>query len=228
MDRAQRPTPHASLRRLALQAVVTLGLCGLVAGCGDNITVPAPASADANGSGTAADVGIALVLPGFAAAPQASGPRVQLDGEVQPNGQIVVHVALHDFADLYALAGHLRYDPDGLELVSIEGHTILSGAGYVGRVIATDSPAGRILLGGARVRTSGNGWEKTTGAVVTKQLWATAVFRVLEPGTYPLTFDADTTIARHSNYQHVEMSWQGATIELVEEEPINAQEGGEG
>ena len=226
MHRPPRIAPFAAAARarareiaaLSLPAVARLAgfwlVLAAVSGCGDDGTKPAAGGADA-ASAASADVGDLPPLPTFTAAADASGPRVRLEGGVQSDGQIAVDVVLRDFQDLYGIAGHLRYDPAGLELVSLVGQPILGGAGYVGRVLASDSPAGRILLGGARIRTSGDPWEAKAGAALGKQLWATAVFRVRTPGTYALTFDPDSTLARQGDYTRVEPSWQGATIDLV-------------
>ena len=147
-----------------------------------------------------------------------SGARVTLDHEVVDK-QVVVKVTLHSFTDLVGLAGHLRYDPKGLHLAKVAGHPVLKSTGFDSRTVVRESPAGRILLGGARFRINTTPWAAPEGAWVGHQLWATLTFDVLAAGSHRIHFDPLHALAKDSDYDDIGPAWGELTVSHQEVKP---------
>jgi len=141
-----------------------------------------------------------------------TGPRILLEPTKTGDKTFTVRLLIVDFANLFGVATHLRYDPKALELTDLKTHELLRGPGYDARAIAKDSPKGRVLLGVARYLVSGSAFQALKGATVNKAAWATLTFKVLKPGKHTVTFDKNATIARRSDYQIVDAAWATLTV----------------
>ncbi len=155
--------------------------------------------------------------PTFVNDPQDKGPAVSFQGTWQDAKQLLhVTVWVHDFPHLVGLAGHMRYDPDALKLVTVTPTGVPVGDTpdplYESHAIAKDSPAGRILAGGARFMTKPSMYTPLADIAVSSELWLTLDFQVLKPGSHKLFFDPDTTMARSADGKLVVASWGSATI----------------
>lgn len=206
-----RIEPHAPAWA-AIVAAIWLSACGQ-----DDAVVKAAADvatdASADGRGIGRDDAASGTTP-ISATPTgaASGPRVELVPTVLEDGTIEVKVALRDIADLFGVAGHLRYDATRLELVTSKAHAVLAGEGWEPRSLLHLRP-GRLLLGGARVRVGGSPYSPLQGVKVGNQLWATLTFRKIAPGDAVLSFDPAHLLARAANYSLLKLEWQGLTIQ---------------
>lgn len=212
------PSTPRALARTSGRTVATLLLVLGVTACGSD---PAISSSKTLGSVTQADAGKlasttapTLTVTGM----PTQGPAVQLEGEWHADaGLMTVRIYLADFPALFGAAAHLRYDPEGLEMTKLTMADAPRGpsadsATWTARSVGKESPAGRILLGGARVAMHPSPFLPLEGAKVGKELWATAQFRVKKPGTFALTFDPAHQVARGADGKDQVATWTSATI----------------
>ena len=147
-----------------------------------------------------------------------SGPRVTLAHKFVGE-QVVVQVTLNSFADLVGLAGHLRYDPKGLRLATVNEHPVLASKGFDSRTVVRESPAGRVLLGAARFRIDTRPWDPPEGAAIGQQLLATLTFDVLAAGSHRIYFDPDHALAKSAAYEDIDPAWGELTVHRQEVSP---------
>ena len=207
-----------SLTHLVRPARV-LTLCALLLGpgCSDSQTVGARngvVQSDVTASG--GDVASATA-PKLVADPQGKGPAVSLHGEWLPaEKHLRVTVWVHDFTNLLGLAGHLRYDPAALHQAALTATGVPVGDTpdplYEVHAIAHDTPAGRILAGGARFASKPSPWLPVTDVAVSSELWLTIDFEVLQPGTHKLSFDPTSVLARSADGNLVQVDWGSANV----------------
>lgn len=179
----------------------------LAAACGHDDPVasaPAPNAPDTQ----AADAAIAqdttpapIALPSLDGGPEPVVSYVHITGEWVAEGQkLRVRVWIGRFDELFGIAGHLRYDPDALELLTLEPHHVPQGpsasADWEAVSLAEDTPKGRILMGGARFRLKPSIYDPMLGVKVEREPWLVAEFKVKKVGTTSLHFDPATITAR--------------------------------
>lgn len=204
---------------LPSRCCLALAACALVlgGGCSDDQTVGAKTGAiqtDVTASG--GDIASAKT-PTLVADPQGAGPAVSLHGEWLPaEKHLRVTVWVHDFKNLLGLAGHLRYDPAALHQVALTATGVPVGDTpdplYEVHAIAHDTPAGRILAGGARFASKPSPWLPVSDVAVSSELWLTIDFEVLQPGTHKLFFDPNSVLARSADGALVQVDWGSANV----------------
>lgn len=212
------PIPRRSRPALSRLAAVTIVVTPLLWSCSNNQTdtgsgteTDATAGADDGSIGNGA-------LPAFQASTPATGARVDLEGgwdDASKHVRVRLYVA--GFANLLGLAGHLRFDPSALKLTALTGAPVPLGPSkdtltWEARTMAKESPAGRVLLGGARFRKKPNPYVGPEGAVVDRELWVTLEFEVLQPGTHTIAFDPASTTARNDGNEEVSATWGSGQI----------------
>jgi hypothetical protein len=212
------PIPRRSRPALFRLAAATIVVMPLLWSCSNNQTD--------NGAGTETDATTGAddgsigngTLPTFQASSPATGARVDLEGAWDDATQHVrVRLYIAGFANVLGLAGHLRFDPAVLKLVTLTGSPVPLGPAkdaltWEARTMAKESPAGRVLLGGARFRKKPNPYVGPEGAVVDRELWVTLEFEVLQSGTHTIAFDPGSTTARNDGNEEVSATWGSGQI----------------
>jgi len=180
---------------ILLPFVATVALLLGACGGGDPANGAASVGPDATGAGDLAPDSTADVAPAPLGAFTADAPTgttfVATAGTFAPTGLLTVDVTLTGFKDLYGVAGHLHYDPAHLELVNIEGKSPLVEGSYDNPTVARKSPAGRVLLGTARLqKKTGKGQlQAPTGIdLAGTALWARLTFKPLAAGSSRVEF----------------------------------------
>jgi hypothetical protein len=209
-----------SLRPWPIRAAALLAL-GLLPACSNDSAVHAT---KALGNVTQADAGaLADPVPTLvASAHPDKGPYVELEGEWHADiGMVTARVFIANFPAVYGVAGHLRYDPEGLELAKLTMSDVPKGLAsdaqtWTARSVGKEVPAGRILLGGARIALHPHPFLPLEGAKVGRELWATAQFRVKKPGDFKLSFDPDHDVARGVDGKDQAATWGSATVTITQ------------
>ncbi|MSP90492.1 MAG: hypothetical protein EXR79_01605 [Myxococcales bacterium] len=202
-------------------AVATLLCYGLVA-CTEDAAVTGPAKDGASAPDvpdTAIDAAATPVVEPvtFNAGPEPGAPHFHLEGAWLPeSGRLKVVVWIGRFDDVLGVAGHLRFDPAALELAKVEAADVPSGIApntdweVVG--VAKQSPAGRVLLGGARFRKEPSAYAAFAGAEVLREAWAVLEFVPKKAGTTTIAFDSPSIVARDSEGKDVAVTANPATV----------------
>lgn len=191
-----------------------------ITGCADPVAEPAGGEGDA--ADVTADVVAAPIVPGFVAAEMADGPRVELTGvwhEDVKRLRVSVHIA--NFPKLIGIAGHLRFDPDALAISDLAVHPVPAGDPddadtWEPHSIGRESPAGRVLMGGARFRLAPHPYLPLEGAAVDRELWLEADFEIKKPGTHKLAFDPASLVARDHTGKDLAVQWGSAEIKSAD------------
>ena len=205
------PSLVASGRALAALAL----LSGL--GCSSGATTSTKkAAVTADVVSSAGDIATAAA-PKFVNDPQDKGPAVSFQATWQEAKQLLhVTVWVHDFPHLIGLAGHLRYDPDALHLVTSTATGVPVGDKpnplYEAHAVAKDSPPGRILAGCARLNSKPSPFTPIEDTAVSSELWLTLDFQVLKAGDHKLFFDPDTVTARAADGTQIAVQWGSAHV----------------
>jgi hypothetical protein len=141
--------------------------------------------------------------------------RVELEPTKTGDSEFEVRLLLRDFPNLYGIAGHLRYDPKVLTLVTVQMHKVLQGKNYDSRSVGADKPKGRLLLGATRFKSGGSAFSPLAGVPVGKEVWATLTFKLLADGKHTIAFDPTTTMAKSATYEDLKTSYGGLVVEYV-------------
>lgn len=213
--------PSSVCRRLL---TITLGwtlIAAALAGCSEDSLVVAGVQVDASAlsAADAGQVGVAPVQIVIEAGP-ASGARVTVEATAgEANHRVHLRYYLESFADLLGIAGHLRFDPAALRVVALEAKPVPAGASEDAEFwqpfsIARESPAGRLLLGGARFRHKPHPYAPFEGAVVGRELWLDLELEVVQPGTHVVAFDPASLVARTAAAKDIAVHWP--TVRIVQ------------
>lgn len=204
----------------------------LVGACSSQPAVSPPKNAAAKPAADAGSVDVlATAVPIFAATARPAGTAgyVELEGEWHADrGVAEVRVFVGGFASLFGIAGHFRYDPEALQLVLVDMKPVPIGSAsdadtWTARSVGKDSPAGRILMGGARLPLAPSPYLSLAGAKVGRELWMVAEFRVLKAGDWQLGFDPTSQVARGDDGKELPTWWGVATLSATAEAIALAQ-----
>lgn len=196
--------------------LLSLALCvSSLAACTEEAVAVKGSTAGAAVKG--ADAGVGAGEPTVAvSARQGKDGYVEFEGEWQPaESRLEVRVAIGQFTDLFGIAGHLRYDPEVLQLLDLTPKDVPAGPSkveFLPRTVAKESPVGRILLGGARVPKSVGMQYQPEGAKVNREIWLVAHFRVIKAGTTVLQFDPASVVARGPDGTDRPAEWGQLTV----------------
>ena len=221
------PDSLATLRVPAIaRLLAAIWLVAAGVACTDDVAV-APAGPDAAARADTADAAVAGVdapAPAatvepvtFAGGPEPGTPHFHLEGAWLPaSGRLKVVVWIGRFDDVIGVAGHLRFDPAALELVKVEAADVPNGItpnkDWEAVGVAKQSPAGRVLLGGARFRKEPSAYAAFDGAEVLREAWAVLEFVPKKVGTTTLAFDPPSIVARDSEGKDVAVTANLATV----------------
>lgn len=152
--------------------------------------------------------------------PAPAATRVVLEATMEDEpGTLRVEVVVRDCDDLHGIAGHLRYDPTALELLDInrgQMDALLGDDAVSSRVLARDSPPGRILLGATAFRR----WTSAhKGLHAARWTWATLRFRTRKVGTSQLAFDPVHSLVRNTANEGFDVFWGSAQITTFQVKP---------
>ncbi len=226
--------PIQTFPRTCARIAASLGVCLLailaITACTDQAVAgvgKAAGPAQNADAGPLADVAPSAEVLSVQAEKHADkGGYVEMEGVWNEEAaSLEVRVYVGGFAALYGLAGHLRYDPEGLELKQLDMKPVPMGPNsdsptWTARSVGKDVPAGRILMGGARLARKPHIYLPLEGAKVNRELWATAHFRVKQVGDWKLEFDPAQTVTRGSDGKDQPAWWGKATV-LVKQLPAS-------
>jgi hypothetical protein len=197
----------------------------LLAACAPDDTVAAaPAKPDVTAgaeTATVQETPKSAALPTFSGGEEPGVRYLHLTGEwLDDAKRMRVQVYVGKFPELFGIAGHLHYDPDALELISLKPEHLPRGpvaqADWLPVTLAEDTPKGRILLGGARFRTKPSAYEAMVGVKVERELWLTAEFAPKKAATTQVAFDTGSITARTAGGEDLVVAAPPAVVAVPE------------
>jgi hypothetical protein len=170
-------------------------------------------SADA-AAGT--DVYVVANPPVLTNAAVPTGPYAHVSGQWQGDrNRLVVEVRVGGSVDVVGLAGQLTWDPAVLRLEStaVNDELLVDDPSiWSQRSLVKETPAGRLLLGSARFRTTSSPWLQVESFRITNAKWLTLTYEVLGKGDTAIAFDPTTTVVRNELGAQQKLTWTAVQV----------------
>lgn len=196
-----------------------LGVLLTAAACSEDAAVTLQGNTADAVAGT--DVYVVANPPVVTNAAVPTGPYAHVTGQWQSDrNRLVVEVRVGGSVDIVGLAGQLTWDPAVLRLEStvVNDDLLVDDAtNWSQRSLVKETPAGRLLLGSARFRTTSSPWLQVESVRITNAKWLTLTYDVLGKGNTAITFDPATTVVRNELGAQQKLTWTAAQVAVPAE-----------